>query len=70
MAGFFIPDSKLYKFMTRLTDVFVLNVMWLVFSLPLLKNCEQTTGKPYEKGDIGASIKNVFTTMKEVEDEE
>ena len=37
-----------------------------MFSLPLLKNCEQTTGKPYEKGDVGRSIKNVFTTMKEI----
>ena len=41
-------------------------VWWLVFSLPLLKNCQQTTGKPYEKGDVGRSIKNVFTTMKEI----
>ena len=30
------------------------------------KNCEQTSGKPYKKGDVGASIKNVFTTMKEI----
>ncbi len=36
MAGFFSPDSKLYKFMSRLTDVFVLNVMWLLFSLPVV----------------------------------
>ena len=36
MAGFFSPDSKLYRFMARLTDVFVLNVMWLVFSLPIV----------------------------------
>ena len=41
-------------------------VWWMVFSLPLLKNCQQTTGKPYEKGDVGRSIKNVFTTMKEI----
>ena len=47
-------------------SLFITAVWWLVFSLPLLKNCEQTTGKPYEKGDIGASIKNVFTTMKEI----
>ena len=39
---------------------------WLVFSVPLVKNCEQTSGKPYKKGDVGASIKNVFTTMKEI----
>ena len=41
-------------------------VWWLVFSLPLLKNCQQTTGKPYEKGDVGRSIKNVFTTIQEI----
>ena len=36
MAGFFSVDSKLYKFMCRLTDVFVLNFMWLLFSLPIV----------------------------------
>ncbi|MCM1330400.1 MAG: YesL family protein [Ruminococcus sp.] len=36
MAGFFSTDSKLYKFMSKLTDLFKLNFMWLVFSLPLV----------------------------------
>ena len=27
---------------------------------------EQTTGKPYQKGDLGASVKNVFVTLKEI----
>lgn len=36
MAGFFTPDSKLYKFMSRLTDVLVLNILWLLFSLPII----------------------------------
>lgn len=36
MAGFFSTDSKLYKFMTKLTDLVKLNLMWLVFSLPLV----------------------------------
>lgn len=36
MAGFFSPDSKLYKFMTKLTELFILNIMWLVFSLPIV----------------------------------
>ena len=53
--------------MTALSIALVITaVWWLVFSLPLLKNCQQTTGKPYEKGDVGRSIKNVFTTMKEI----
>ena len=36
MAGFFSTDSKLYRFMSRLTDLFKLNFMWLVFSLPIV----------------------------------
>ena len=41
-------------------------VWWLVFSLPLLKNCRQKGGKPYEKGDIGRSIRGVGAAMKEI----
>lgn len=36
MAGFFSTDSKLYRFMTKLTDLFKLNFLWLVFSLPIV----------------------------------
>lgn len=36
MAGFFSTDSKLYRFMTKLTDLFKLNFMWLIFSLPIV----------------------------------
>lgn len=33
---FFSIDSPLYKFMQRLTDVFLLNLLWLLFSLPIV----------------------------------
>lgn len=36
MAGFFSTDSKLYKFMSKLTDLVKLNIMWLVFSIPIV----------------------------------
>lgn len=36
MAGFFSVDSKLYRFMGKLTDLFKLNFLWLVFSLPIV----------------------------------
>lgn len=36
MAGFFSTDSKLYRFMSRLTDLFKLNFLWLIFSLPVI----------------------------------
>ena len=53
--------------LTCLAFVFGLTaVWWLAFSLPLLKNCEQTSGKPYEKGDVARSIKGVGTTIKEI----
>ena len=64
---FLIMNAVGVPMLTSLAIIFAITaVWWLLFSLPLLKNCEQTTGKPYEKGDIGASIKNVFTTMKEI----
>lgn len=36
MAGFFSIDSKLYRFMSKLTDLVKLNIMWLVFSIPIV----------------------------------
>ena len=36
MAGFFSTDSKLYRFMSRLTDLLKLNLMWLLFSIPIV----------------------------------
>lgn len=36
MAGFFSTDSKLYKFMCRLTDLVKLNFMWIICSLPIV----------------------------------
>lgn len=34
--------------------------------LAAAENCEQTSGKPYEKGDVARSIKGVGTTIKEI----
>lgn len=36
MAGFFSTDSKLYRFMSKLTDLVKLNILWLVFSIPIV----------------------------------
>lgn len=64
---FLIMNAVGVPMLTCLGFIFGLTaVWWLVFSVPLLKNCEQTSGKPYKKGDVGASMKNVFTTMKEI----
>lgn len=57
MAGLFSPDSKPYKFMSRLTDVVKLNFLWLIFSLPIV-----TMG--------AATIAAFSVTLKMCEDEE
>ena len=62
---FLIMNAVGVPMLTCLSVIFAITaVWWLVFSLPLLKNCKQTSGKPYEKGDIGRNIKGVFTTIK------
>ena len=57
MAGFFSTDSKLYRFMSKLTDLVKLNIMWLVFSIPIVT--------------VGISTIAAYTvTLKIAEDEE
>lgn len=54
---FFSVDGGLYKFMTRLLDVLILNILWVIFSLPIVT--------------IGASTVAVFSvTLKMVDDRE
>ena len=67
LAIFLVMNLVGVPMLTCLTFIFALTaVWWFVFSLPLLKNCEQTSGKPYEKGDVGRAIKSVGTTALEI----
>ncbi|MBP1561552.1 MAG: DUF624 domain-containing protein [Oscillospiraceae bacterium] len=36
MASFFSTDSKLYRFMSRFTELVKISLLWLVFSLPIV----------------------------------
>lgn len=64
---FLIMNAVGVPMLTCLSVIFAITaVWWLAFSLPLLKNCRQTSGKPYEKGDIGRSIRGVFTAIREI----
>lgn len=54
---FFSVDSPLYKFMSRLMDIFKLNCMWLLCSIPIVT--------------MGAATTAAYTiTLKMVDDEE
>ena len=53
--------------LTCLAVIFAVTALWWFgFSLPLLRNCQQRSGKPYEKGDVGRNIRGVVSTMKEI----
>lgn len=55
--GIFSTEGPLYKFISRLWDVIVLNFMWLLFSIPIVT--------------IGASTVAAYTVaLKMVDDEE
>ena len=64
---FLVMNAVGVPMLTCLAVIFAITaVWWLVFSLPLLKNCRQTSGKPYEKGDVGRNLRGVFATMREI----
>ena len=53
--------------LTCLAVIFALTAAWwLFFSLPLLKNCHQTSGKPYERGDVARSVRGIGATVREI----
>ena len=45
--GFFNYDNDIWRFMGRLADIMVLNLLWIVFSLPLLSFGISTTALYY-----------------------
>lgn len=64
---FLVMNAVGVPMLTCLSFIFAFTaVWWLVFSMPLLKNCEQTSGKPYEKGDVGGAIRSVGATIVEI----
>lgn len=53
--------------LTCLAVIFAVTALWWFgFSLPLLRNCQQRSGKAYEKGDVGRNIRGVGATAREI----
>jgi uncharacterized membrane protein YesL len=55
-VGIFSPEGALYKFISRLWDVIVLNFMWILFSIPIVT--------------IGASTVAAYSVCLKMVDEE
>ena len=43
MSRLFNPDSPIMQFLTRVADLVILNVLWLLFSLPVITLGASTT---------------------------
>ncbi len=70
MAGFFSTDSKLYRFMCRLTDLVKLNLLWILFSLPIVTIGISTIAAHYvalklAEGQEGYIFHDFFKAFKE-----
>lgn len=70
MAKLFDLNNPVWKFMGRLADIFVLTVLWLVCSLPVLTIGASTTALYYvtlkiAEGKEGYLCRHFFTTFKE-----
>ena len=47
LQGFFNYDHDIWRFIGRLADIMVLNLLWIVFSLPLFSFGISTTALYY-----------------------
>ncbi len=64
---FLVMNAVGIDMLVCLAFIFALTaVWWAVFSIPLLKNCRQTSGQDYHKGDIGKTLRGVAATAREI----
>ena len=55
------------SFQTAMLAAFVITTAWWVaFTIPMLRNVEQKSYKPYEQGAIGKAIRGISTTLKNI----
>ena len=55
------------SFQTAMLAAFVITTAWWVaFTIPMLRNVEQKSYKPYEQGAIGKAIRGIGTTLKNI----
>lgn len=70
MAKLFDINNPVWRFMGRLADIFLLNVLWTVCSLPVITIGASTTSLYYvtlqiAEGKEGYIIRNFFRSFKE-----
>lgn len=70
MTGIFAPDGKLAVTLNKIADLAILNVLWLLCSIPVITAGASTTALHYatikmEEGEQGCIIKNFFHSFKE-----
>ena len=69
MSQVFSLDNPFVRFMSKVADVFVLNLVWLIFSLPIVTMGASTTAACYvgmrlARGDEGYVFKRFWKSFK------
>lgn len=70
MEGFFSPNNILFRILSRICDLFVLHVLWIVCSIPIFTIGASTTALYYTamksvKLEDGYVVKRFFKSFKE-----
>ncbi|HIT90331.1 MAG TPA: DUF624 domain-containing protein [Candidatus Merdenecus merdavium] len=70
MGGFFNMDSKFFTFMTRVADLMLLNIVWILCCIPIVTIGAATTAMHYVtlkmvKNEEAYIVKSFFRSFKE-----
>lgn len=70
MSGFFNYDNPVWRFIGKLGDLIILNILWLICSIPVFTIGASTTAVYYvtlklARNDEGYTIKSFFKSFKE-----
>lgn len=70
LSGFFNYDNPVWRFIGKFGDLILLNILWLIFSIPIFTIGASTTAVYYvtlklARDDDGYTIKSFFKSFKE-----
>lgn len=70
MAGFFDLDNRFFRFVTKLTNLILLNILWVIFSIPIITAGTATSAVYYvtlkmAKDEEGYIIKSFWKGFKQ-----
>ena len=70
LQGIFNYDNPVWRFIGKLGDLMILNILWVICSIPIFTMGASTTAVYYVtmklvRGDDGYTLRNYFKSFKE-----